>query len=94
MNLERTVQELHNQLATLRVQLTESQLKVDSLIRINHAHEQKHRCEFLYAQGRIYGAAESLLEIANDMNEDIRGDKLILDWFAGEFRRCALRWSV
>ena len=91
MNLERTVQELHNQLATLRVHLlTESQLKADSLIRINHAHEQKHRCESLYAQGRIYDAAESLLEIANDMNEDIR-DKLIFDWFAGEFRRCALR---
>ena len=66
-------------------QLAESQLKADSLIRIIRAHEQKHQCEFLYSQGRIYDAAESLLELANTLNEDIRGDKLIFDWLAGEF---------
>ena len=77
--------ELRNQLATLRVQLAESRLKADSLTRINRAHEQKHQCESLYAQGRTYDAAESLLEIVNTINEDIRGDKLIFDWLAGEF---------
>ena len=48
----------------------------------------------MYAQGRIYDAAESLLEIANTVNEDIRGDKLIFDWLAGEFRRRAFGYSI
>jgi hypothetical protein len=61
-------------------------------IRINRAHEQKHRCEFLFAEGRIYDAAESLLEIANTVSEDMdmRGNKLMVDWLAGEFRRRTL----
>ncbi|KAI9461389.1 hypothetical protein HD554DRAFT_2316625 [Boletus coccyginus] len=50
-HLGQTIQEL-------RVQLAEAQ-------RINHAHEQKHQCESLYAQGRIQGVAECLLEFAN-----------------------------
>jgi predicted RNase H-like nuclease (RuvC/YqgF family) len=70
----------------LRVQL---QHKADSLIRISRAHEQKHQCELLYAQGRIYDAAESLLQMTNTVNDDMRGDKLIFDWLAGEFRRHA-----
>ena len=76
--LEQTIQEL-------RVQLAESQH-----IQINRANEQNHQCESLYAQGRIYDAAESLLEMANTVNEDVRTDKLILDWLPGEFRRRAL----
>ena len=81
--LEQTIQEL-------RVQLAESQHKADSLIRINRANEQKHQCELLYAQGRIYDAAESLLQIDNTVIEDMRGDRFIFDWLAGKFRRRAL----
>ena len=44
----------------------------------------------MYAQGRIYDAAQSLLEITNTVNEDMRGDKLIFDWLPGEFQRRAL----
>ena len=81
--LEHTVQELN-------VELAESHHKADSLIRIIRAHEQKDHCESLYAQGRIYDAAESLLEIANTVNEDMRGDAFFFDWHAGEVRRSAL----
>ena len=49
-----------------------------------------HQCESLYAQGRIYDVAVSLLEMAINVNEDVRTDKLILDWLPGEFRRRAL----
>ena len=49
-----------------------------------------HQCESLYAQGRIYDAAESLREIQNTVKEDVRGNKFIFDWLAGEFQRRAL----
>lgn len=67
----------------LRVQLAESQHKADSVI---CAHEQKHQCESLYAQGRIYDAAQSLLEIQNTINESVRTNKFVVDWLSGEFR--------
>ena len=75
IHLEQTNQEL-------RVQLSDAQ-------RIVHAHEQKHQCEFLYAQGRIQGAAECLLELASTVNEDVRlrTNKVIADFLTGEFRR-------
>ena len=78
-HLEQTNQEL-------RVQLAESQHKADSVI---CAHEQKHQCESLYAQGRIYDAAQSLLEIQNTINESVRTNKFVVDWLSGEFRRRA-----
>lgn len=56
-------------------------------MRIIRAHEQVHRCESLYVQGRIYDASESLLAIANNIDEDIRADKSIVDRLAGEFER-------
>lgn len=78
-HLEQTNQEL-------RVQLAESQHKADSVI---CAHEQKHQCESLYAQGRIYDAAQSLLEMQNTINESVRTNKFVVDWLSGEFRRRA-----
>ena len=66
----------------LRVQLAESQRRANSLIR---AHEQKHHCESLYTQGRLYNAAESLLEMENTISEDVRANELIVEWLAGEF---------
>ena len=75
---------------TLLVQLADAQHKADSLIRINHAHEQKHRCESLYAQGHIGDAAECLLKIANTIDNDVRENKLLTDWLSGEFRCRAL----
>ncbi|KAI9461363.1 hypothetical protein HD554DRAFT_2041443 [Boletus coccyginus] len=55
---------------------------------MNHAHEQKHQCESLYAQGRIQGAAECLLEFADTVNEHVRASKLIIDWLAEFTQRC------
>ena len=74
-HLEQTIQEL-------RVQLSDAQ-------RIIHAHEQKHQCESLYAQGSIQGAAECLLELANTVNENVRANEVIADFLTGEFRRRA-----
>jgi len=51
--------------------------------------EHKHQCESLFSQGRIQGAAECLLEFANTVNDDVKANKLIVDWLAGEFRRRA-----
>jgi len=77
-HLEQTNQELHIQLANTQ--------------QINYAHEQKHQCESLYAQGRIKGAVECLFELANTINEDVRlgANKVITDFVAGEFQRHAL----
>ncbi|KAI9571574.1 hypothetical protein HD554DRAFT_2168842 [Boletus coccyginus] len=80
-HLERTNQQL-------RTQLADAQRKADGLIRINHAHEQKHQCESLFAQGRIQRAAECLLEFANTLNDDVRANKLITDWLAEFTHRC------
>ncbi|KAI9571582.1 hypothetical protein HD554DRAFT_2036527 [Boletus coccyginus] len=63
----------------LRVRLADTQRKADSLVRINHAHEQMRQCKSLYAQGRIQGAAECLLEFANTLNEDVRANQLTTD---------------
>ena len=53
-----------------------------------------HQCELLYGQGRIYDAAESLREIESTVNEDVRGNKFIFEWLAGEFRHRALGWCT
>ncbi|KAI9571644.1 hypothetical protein HD554DRAFT_1800783 [Boletus coccyginus] len=68
--------------------LSDTRLKADGLSRINHAHEQKHQCESLYAQGRIQSAAECLLEFANTVNDDVKTNKLIIDWLAEFTHRC------
>ncbi|KAI9454841.1 hypothetical protein HD554DRAFT_2042943 [Boletus coccyginus] len=73
-HLEQTIEEL-------RVQLADAQ-------RINHAHEQRHHCESLYAQGRIQDATECLLEFTNTVNEDVRTNKVIIDWLADFTHRC------
>ncbi|KAI9461366.1 WD40-repeat-containing domain protein [Boletus coccyginus] len=69
----------------LRVQLANAQ-------RINRGHEQKHQCECLYAQGRIHGAAECLLELANTVNEDVRlgANKVITDFVTEFTPRCIM----
>ncbi|KAF8557095.1 hypothetical protein OG21DRAFT_1495015, partial [Imleria badia] len=74
----------------LRVQLAECQQKADRLIRIIRAHEQKHHCESLYAQGRIYDVVDTLREIANTVDEDARANKLIVDWLAEFMHRCVM----
>ncbi|KAI9455060.1 hypothetical protein HD554DRAFT_2331645, partial [Boletus coccyginus] len=80
-HLEQTIQEL-------RAQLADTQRRADGLIRINRAHEQKHQCESLYAQGQIHGAAECLSGILNTVNEDVRANKFIMDWLAELTPRC------
>ena len=67
----------------LRVQLADAERRADSLVR---SHEQKHQCESQYAQGRIYDAAQSLLQMMDSLSdsEDVRGNKIIMDWLAGE----------
>jgi len=56
--------------------------------------EQKHQCESLFSQGRIQGAVECLLGFANTVDDDVRVNKLIVNWLAGEFRRRASGWSI
>lgn len=65
----------------LRVQLANAERRADSLVR---SHEQKHQCESQYAQGRIYDAAQSLLQMMDSSSEDVRGNKIIMDWLIGE----------
>ncbi|KAI9459275.1 hypothetical protein HD554DRAFT_1682040 [Boletus coccyginus] len=77
-----------NSSSALRIQLADAQRKADG---INHALEQMHQCESLYARGRIQDAAECLLEFTNVVHEDVRANKFIIDWPTGEFRRHALR---
>ena len=81
---------LGGRITHLEQALSDTRRKTDSLIRINHAHEQKHQCESLYAQGRIQDAAECILEFANTVDDDVKTNRLIMDWFAGKFRRRAL----
>ena len=78
-HLETTVQHLH-------VQLADSQRTADGLVEILRVHERKHHCETLYAEGRIVAAAESLLEVTNDLSEGVRANKLLMDWLTGECR--------
>lgn len=75
----------------LRNELTESQHKASSLVQMLRAHEQKHRCEALYATGRIMDAAASLLELMNTVSEEARTNELIMNWLTGEFLRNILR---
>lgn len=76
MHLQETVQEL-------RTELAESRHKADTLGQLLRAHEQKHRCETLYTEGRIIDTGISLLEITNTVSEDVRAHTLIMDWLAG-----------
>jgi len=87
-NREKT--DLNETIQDLRIQLADAQRKADGVIRINRAHEQRYQCESLYARGRIQGAAECLLEFLNIVNEDVRSNKVIADFLAGEFRHRAL----
>ncbi|KAF8120437.1 hypothetical protein EV363DRAFT_1303168 [Boletus edulis] len=67
----------------LRVQLSDSQNSADSLIRTIRAHEQKHKCESLYAQGCIYDTAKCLLEVTENVSKDMGANQLITNWLAG-----------
>ncbi|KAI9570046.1 hypothetical protein HD554DRAFT_2327718, partial [Boletus coccyginus] len=57
---------------------------------MNHAHEQIHQCESLYARGHIQGAAECFLEFSDTVHEDVRANKLISDWLSGFTHRCIM----
>lgn len=59
---------------------------IDSLLAVLRAQEQRHRCEVLYAQGRINDAAETLVEILNTANEAVRTNELIITWLTGELQ--------
>ncbi|KAN0082589.1 hypothetical protein V8E55_008384 [Tylopilus felleus] len=71
---EQTLQEL-------RVQLAQAEQKADL---VNRTHEQRHQCESLYYQGRIYDAAQSLLTTS----DDVRGNTLITNWLVEFAHRC------
>ncbi|KAN0091421.1 hypothetical protein V8E55_004987 [Tylopilus felleus] len=71
---EQTIQEL-------RVRLVQAEQKADLT---NRTHEQRHQCESLYYQGRIYDAAQTLLAASND----VRGNTLIADWLVEFTHRC------
>ncbi|KAI9571086.1 WD40-repeat-containing domain protein [Boletus coccyginus] len=76
--LEKTNQELC-------IQLADAQRRADG---INYAHEQMHQCQSLYAQGRIQGAVECLVEFANVARGDVGANKFIIDWVAEFTQRC------
>lgn len=57
-------------------------------------HEQKHRCEALYAEGRIVDAASSLLEFIGTTSEVGKADKVIVDWISGEFSCRSLEMMI
>ncbi|KAH0831375.1 hypothetical protein J3R83DRAFT_14038 [Lanmaoa asiatica] len=82
--LDSTIARLEQTVQQLRTQHANSQHRADSLSRILRAHEQKHQCETLYAEGRIMDAALSLLEIINTVGEEVRTNNLLMDWFASE----------
>ena len=65
----------------------------DSL-RTKRADEQKHHCEPLYVQGRIDEVAEPALEMENTTSEDVRANKLRVNWLSGTFRRHAVQQGV
>jgi hypothetical protein len=72
-DLEKTVQDLTNQFAASQCAL--------------RIHQQKHQCETMFADGRIYDAAHHLLEIINSMSEDLQHNELIMNWIEGESLR-------
>ncbi|KAH0829008.1 hypothetical protein J3R83DRAFT_2460, partial [Lanmaoa asiatica] len=86
-HLEKTVQHLFSQHAN-------SEHRADGLVQVLCAHEQIHRCETLYAEGRIIDAAVSLLEITNTASEEVRDNKLIMDRLTGESPQHALWYSI
>lgn len=79
MQLEETVHQLRAQLAESQ---QEADRERDDLIQLL---EQKHRCEALYAEGRIMEVATPLLVIVNSVGENVKANKLIVNWLAGEF---------
>ena len=70
----------------IRIEIADSQHKIDSLTGLLSAHRQKHQCETLYADGRIIDAAQVLLEIERTTGDDVKADTLIMDWLSGRFR--------
>jgi hypothetical protein len=47
-------------------------------------HEKKHQCETMFANGRIYDAAQYLLDIIDIMNEELKHNELIANWLEGD----------
>ena len=43
-------------------------------------------CESLYADGRVAGASQSLLEIIRTATDDVKADTTVMDWISGEYR--------
>lgn len=80
-NLENTVQ-------VLRTELADSQQKTDRLTKVLFAHQQKHQCESLYADGHVMDAAQVLLEIARTAGDEVKADEIIMEWLSGEHRLC------
>ena len=75
----------------LRNELADSQHKADSLVQILRAHEQKHQCETLLAEGRTIDAATTLIELTNTASEETRANALIMNWLAGEILHSTLK---
>lgn len=83
--LEKAVRELRAELADSRAELSNSRQKVDTLTRILYAHQQKHKCEILYADGNVNDAARLLLDFMKTACEDAKADTIIMDWLSSRF---------
>lgn len=76
----------------MRKEQTELEKTNKSLLAIIRAHEQKHQCEALYAAGNTKDAAESLCKFVDATSDEVKTNKLIMDWISGEFWYLWLEW--
>lgn len=73
----------------LQAKPSDAQQKTDSLAKVLCIHQQKCRCESLYADGCVIDAALSLLEIVRKEGEDV-----IADWLPGKISLIRERYSI
>ena len=80
-----TIQQLRTQLSDSQQNAKQLSTELSSSRQVIRAHQQKHECETLYANGHVVDAANSLLDITRSINDDVKSDAIIMDWLSGEF---------
>ncbi|KAG9311853.1 hypothetical protein JVU11DRAFT_8105 [Chiua virens] len=76
---------LENAIRELRLEFTAFRDNADGLVR---AHEQRHQCETLCAQGRISDATRLFLEILNNTSNSVKVNKVITGWLPEFAHKC------
>ena len=85
-NFETSIQQLRTQLSNFQQIAERFSTELASSQLVIRAHRLKHKCETLYADGHVIHAANTLLDITNFINDDIKSDMIIMDWLSGRFR--------